>query len=117
MYKLVWMIMIVLIFTSCSNDGVMIKIRNNSGKPISDISLYYTGGVKRINTLFNMQSWEGNLNPSGESTLKIELFDNENKKYFSIIDVYFEKGYSGYIDIKIDSTYKVSYKNHIKSTI
>jgi hypothetical protein len=115
MYKLVW-IMILLIFTSCSNDGVMIKIKNNSGKSISDISIYYTGGVKKIDILSNMQVWKGTLNPRGESSLKIELFDDKNKKYFSIIDVYLENGYSGYIDIEIDSTYRMSYENHIKST-
>jgi len=114
MYKLAWII-IVLIFTSCSNDGMMIKIKNNSGKSISNVSLYYTGGVKKINTLSNMQVWEGNLNPTGESNLKIELFDDKNKKHFSLIDVYLEKGYSGYIDIEIDSTYNISYKNYINS--
>lgn len=98
----------------CIHSGVVVRIHNIGLSRLSLIKVEYTGGFFEIGRLEPQEMTSRRVNPTSESHLLIKFEDISNRYREQRIDVYFEKGYSGYIDIYIDNEGKVSWRDKIK---
>ena len=91
------------------------NIENASREIIHSIELAYTEGVKQCKSLEPNKNITFNIIPRGESHLEIKFMDSSGNMHFKNIDVYFERNYNGYVNVKIDEANGVIWEDHIKS--
>jgi hypothetical protein len=96
-----------------TSSGIGVTISNNGFAPISDVVLSFSGGNHQFRVLNSGQTEKVRVRPKGESHLMISFLDSTGMKHSKVIDVYFESGYRGRVEIKINSAYDVSWVSKI----
>ncbi|MDE5055218.1 hypothetical protein NDK25_23675 [Niallia taxi] len=117
---LIVLIVAVILFMGLNNnDGIKITVTNNTDKPIDDLYINYKNLDEDIKLpKVSSKSKETlTIEPDvDESNLILYYFDRDGKKHEEFIIGYFERGYDGKVDIKINSMddngkLKLTYKN------
>ena len=113
---IILMLMLVCILLPIQYFGkpLVVNVKNNSNKPISNISISYSGGSFEIPELATQTSQQFEITPSGETSLMLSYYDNNAKSYDALIDIYIEQGYSGKIDISIGEDGTVSWEENLR---
>lgn len=104
---------IIVWITFISTKGVKVSIQNESEQPISNVTLFFTGGEQHIPLIEPFSSQQVSINPDGESSLEISFIDSNNMVFKETIDVYFEHNYKGELYLTIDSNKDVTWKSEI----
>ncbi|WP_347244394.1 hypothetical protein [Thermogutta sp.] len=95
-------------------SGVSVTLQNDSGKPIQDVVLSYTGGRTCLPYLAEGSRVTTRINPSGESHLEVDWVDPGGNAYHRVVDCYFERNYSGTLDITIGPAGRITYVDSIE---
>jgi hypothetical protein len=95
--------------------GIKVRLFNKSSGLLSDLSLEFTGGSYHVDSLSPKEIIPWVVNPSGESNLIIKYVDASKRFRISTIDTYFERGYSGSINIYIGNSGNVSWEDNFGS--
>jgi len=109
-----YLILISLFVLQSCFGGVSVTIENNSSGSIKDVLLIYTGGTQSIREISANTSRSVTVNASSESDMKISFVDSDGKKHSQKIGVYFERGYSGNVIIKIGTDGNVTWVDKIE---
>lgn len=110
--KYIFLILFVMLITSCSNRGVSVIVKNETRYPMENTILEFTGGTKKIPKIEPGKSFTEYINPNGESSLTIK-FNYNSKQYTEKLDVYFETNYKGNINIHLLENGKISYNSNV----
>jgi len=97
-----------------AGTGVTVIVKNASGDEITNLHIKFTGGSKSSPALKSAESFQTKLNPTGSSHLVVEFTDSSGKQYSGKVDVYFERNYSGSIQITIEPGGKLTWKDKTK---
>jgi hypothetical protein len=95
--------------------GIEVRITNNGPHAVTDLSLYYTGGVREARELGSRATRRFKIKSRSESALDVEFFDNTGKRHKHSVDVYLEPSDSGHIDIVIGDDYQIKWSMESKS--
>ncbi|MCP5048515.1 MAG: hypothetical protein GY940_15200 [bacterium] len=113
-YALALSLLILPLF-HCSS-GVILSFTNNSGQTLRDLEIFYTGGSVSVEKSVPGSTETFKVNPTSESHIEIQFKDQNNKTYKGNVGVYFESGYSGTLDMEIDSFREIKWRDNIKIT-
>lgn len=97
-----------------SGAGVTVTVKNASGGEITNLQIKFTGGSKSSPKLKPAESFETKVNPNGSSHLVVEFADSSGKQHSAKLDVYFERNYSGTIQVTLEPDGKVTWKDDTK---
>jgi len=115
LYAILAMALIVVLYFTFFKKGITVVLNNNSNTEVTEIKLKYTGDSIAVPVLGSKLSKKIRINAEGESSLILEFRDPNTKEIrVQDLDVYFEKNYSGTIEIKFDAAGKLSWQNNIK---
>ncbi len=103
-----------LISCKPASAGVTVIVNNASGSEITNLQVKFTGGSKSSTALKSAESFQTKVNPSGSSDLVVEFTDSTGIQHSGKVDVYFERNYSGSIQITIEPGGKVTWKDETK---
>lgn len=96
-----------------TSQGVLIRVTNKSDKLLSPIKLFYTGGSHTIPILKENEMFQFYVNPTSESAIELEFYEEQNKKIKVSIDTYFEPNYAGSLFVFIYNDGKVTWEDNI----
>jgi hypothetical protein len=94
--------------------GVTVIVNNASDGEITNLQVKFTGGSKSSPALKSAESFQTKVNPSGSSDLVVEFTDSTGKQHSGKVDVYFERNYSGSIQVTIEPGGKLTWKDETK---
>jgi hypothetical protein len=97
----------------CSNSGVEVVIKNQSGLELTDVNLSFTGGKKLFPRLGSLNELRTRVRPTSASHLNIGFKEPSGKEHKQEVDTYFEPGYKGTVSILIGPGGIVSSTNSI----
>ena len=92
-------------------SGIEVAIRNNGNGRITNVELLFTGGAVMAAEIPSTQQQTFKVKPKGESHLVLRFTDGKGQKHDALVDVYFESGYKGKINITIDDAGEVKWEN------
>jgi len=98
----------------CTRPGVLVTVTNAMTTEITALEVKFKGGTKLFQKLKGGETFTVKVNASNSSHLVILFRDASGNAHSSDIDVYFEPGYKGSIDITILPDGKVIWKDKIK---
>lgn len=103
------------IIWSCKSmcSGVCIVVVNEGDHPLCNVEIHFSGGSLRIPKLQPRAKYKAKINPKGESHLTVDFADASGGQHVQPIDVYFESGYQGKVEIKIDGSSNVTWQSVI----
>lgn len=115
LYAILGVVLIVVLYFTLFQKGITVVVNNDSSTEITEIKLKYTGDSIIVPVLSSKSSKKIRINATGESSLVLEFRDPNTKEIrIQDLDVYFEKNYSGTIEISFDANGKLSWQNNIK---
>ena len=104
---------LVLAGCSAGSSGIEVIVRNDGTAVVNDLTLAFSGGEKSVSSLPAGQKASFRINPKGESHLGLAFTDSGGQRKSTNIDVYFETGYQGVVDVRIDQSGRVSWVDNI----
>jgi hypothetical protein len=117
MVKLFTIIIFLFIGIGCnnlnrSNLPIKLKLENNTSNNIYDIKIYYYNGKIDIPKVLAKNSYTCSFIPDGDSSLKIE-YKFEKNKIKKDFEIYFSRGMSGKIIIRIKSMKQIEIEDNL----
>ena len=92
--------------------GVKVNIINNTGTEIKNLRIQFTGGETLVPLVKPGEIYSMIVNPSGESSLRLQFTDMSDNRHSREIGTYLEEGYRGEILIEIGPNGKVTYEDN-----
>jgi len=108
------MIVPVLLVAGCSvvdNYGAEVFIENVGTVPLTAVEVVVTGAAYTIETIPPGETRSVKVYPNGESSLSLALTDEAGQSTQLDVNVYFESGYRGRLDLKVTQSELVEF-NH-----
>ena len=93
-----------------ADPGIEVEIRNNGNAPITSVEVVFTGGAVTTAEIAPTEHKTFVVKPKGESHLVLRFTDANGQRHDDLVDVYFEPGYSGKINITVDNAGKVKWE-------
>lgn len=97
----------------CSR-GPRFTVVNRSAVVLDDVRLEYSGGSAPIGRLSPGETRSVRITPRGESGLQIGFRDPGGVVHEQKVDVYFETGYRGTLEIAIDQDLNVTWSGTLR---
>jgi hypothetical protein len=98
---------------SGSERGVRVSITNQSDTPMQNVVVAYTGGRYELPQLLPDETDTRYVDPVSESHLEMEYTEASGNRLKKTIGTYFERGYSGSINITVGNAGQVTVKDEI----
>jgi len=95
------------------SSGVMVDVTNDGSAPVSNLEISFTGGEKTLAKLDPGSNHQFRVKPTGDSGVFLSFVDVLGNSHREEVRVYLEKNYQGTIDVKIDQSGKIAWKDEI----
>ncbi len=103
-----------MLFVSCSNK-LEVHTINSSSLELRNISIEYTGGKYIIDQLKPSQKDVRSIEPTSDSHITIQYVYPSTKPIYVLREFgYFEKGYTGYMQIEIKEDGITNFEDHVE---
>ena len=98
----------------CERKGnISIIVKNVGDSPLDSAVVLVTGNSYKLGKIFPGDSVTTKVNPHGESHLEIDFKNAKNEKKHFVVGSYFETGYSGFMNIRLNADSIVSVTDSI----
>jgi hypothetical protein len=100
----------------CRSDSgrkIEVAVINDGDKPIFNIHIDFVGGQIFTPIVSPNQRQSFQINPRAPSHLTLTFRDAADSEHVRKIDTYFEAGYKGRIEVRIDNAANVKWKDEI----
>lgn len=113
--KLVCATATALLLVACGlgKSEIEVAVRNSGTTAITNIELRFTGGTVSTPIVSAGEHKSLRFNPKAESHLIVRFSDASGQTHETAVNVYFESGSKGTIELTIDQEGKVDWKANI----
>jgi hypothetical protein len=106
--KIILFILVCTLLGCERKSNISITVKNVDVIAIDSVALFVTGNSYQIGTILPNDSVITKVHPRGESHLEIVLKTSRTGRKRFIVPSYFESGYSGFMNVSINSDSVVS---------
>ena len=107
-------LIIVCALIGCERQSnISISIKNIDDSPVDSVAVLVTGKSYQLGRILSNDSVVTKVNPTAASHLEIGLKSSKAGRKHFVVESYFEPGYSGFMNVSINSDSVVSVKNSI----
>lgn len=95
-------------------QGPQVKLSNASAEPLNNVALRFNGGEAVLGVVGPGNTRTVTLSPRGESHLTLVFLDSRDKSHEQLIDIYFEPGYQGTLNVRVGPDLKATWTGNFR---